>query len=106
MSILQQGVLVVDTNWNETTDFCDTTPIPSKFDTAPSTLLFLNACVGVTWMIVSFFVFNKNNINIKAMNGTDTIPLLWFWDHLSNSFHGWTAAMYLATLLGHLLTSV
>lgn len=57
-------------------------------------------------MIVSFFVFNKNNVNIKAMNGTDTIPLLWFWDHLSNSFHGWTAAMYLATLVSHLLTSV
>jgi len=106
MSILQQGVLVIDTNWNQTTDYCSTTPIPSKYDTTPSTLLFLNACIGVFWWIASMFIYNKNNIDLTDNAGRTTVPLLWWWSHLGNHFHGWTAAMYFTNFFVLILTSV
>jgi len=79
MSIINQGILVIDSSYNETTDFCQTTAIPSKYDTNPGTILFINATVGVIWWIMSMFIYRANTRRLKDTSGNDTVPLVWFW---------------------------
>lgn len=43
---------------------------------------------------------------MKSKAGLDTIPLFWMFDHLTDPNHGWTAASYMTSFVGHILVSL
>ena len=58
------------------------------------------------WWIVSMILYLRNTSDLQDSTQTNTIPIVWFWDKLFDTQHGWTAATYLSTFLIHLIVSV
>jgi len=85
MSVLQQGVIVIDANYNQTTDECAMRPIPAKDDIHPATLIFMSSVVGLMWWIIGMLVYVKNTTVIQNAQGSDTIPLVWMWSYLGHT---------------------
>jgi len=106
MPILNSGVLVIDSNYNVTTDACDISPIPAEKDFAPGTMFFVQSLIGTIWGLLSM-VFYRRNVNVlKDTNGKETVPMIWVWSNLDNGNAGWTAATYLTTWVVNLIVSV
>lgn len=106
MSVLQQGVIIIDSAYDEETDVCGTQAIPAKYDYAPGTIIFIQALVGSIWWILNMFVYSANANGLKGTTGADTLPVAWMWNMFGNSRYGYTAAMYFSVFLLQAFVSV
>jgi hypothetical protein len=106
MSVLQQGVLVIDSSYNLTKDDCSAQLIPAKDDYAPGTLIAIQAVVGTLWWIASMFAYSANSSQLKNSRAAETVPIIWLWEFLGNPSGGYTAAMYLTVFLMQAFVSV
>jgi hypothetical protein len=105
MSILYQGVIVVDPVALPPIDWCADNPIFADQDVYPGTLFAISAMIGTVWWITSWFLYVQNTSKLMSSQSNETVPIIWFWDHLWDTNQGWTALSYLATFFTHGLVS-
>ena len=82
MSILYQGVIVVDPVALPPIDWCADNPIFADQDIYPGILFAMSAMIGFVWWVTSWFLYVKNVRTLKSSAGTETVPIFWMWDHL------------------------
>jgi len=61
MSVLQQGLIVVDGYYNLTSDVCNDITIDAKNDTDAGIYMAIQALVSVLWWIITMFVYIEND---------------------------------------------
>lgn len=61
MSVLQQGLIVVNGHYNLTSDLCNDITIDPRIDTDAGIYMAIQAMVGVLWWIIVMFVYVENN---------------------------------------------
>ena len=106
MSVLQQGVLVIDSSYNLIKDDCSDSIIPAKDDYTPGTMIFIQAAVGTIWWIASMFIYSANASALTTSTGVTTVPIVWFWSNIGSTTYGYTAAKYLSNFLLQAFVSV
>lgn len=105
MSLLWQGVIVEDYPWGKNYDPCQGQLVPGEKDEAPVAIFAIQAWLGVTWWLTTWFAYVKNFNTMKSGTGTNTVPLFWFWEFLTDPNYGWTAASYFSAFFTHLIVS-
>ena len=69
MSILYQGVIVVDPLEDPPNTLCDGAFVDAREDVYPGSLIALQAIFGTIWWILQMFVYVKNSADLKGSNG-------------------------------------
>ena len=105
MSLLQQGLIVVDGDYELATDRCKDPSIDSKTDYSPGVMLAFQAIVGTVWWVIVMVNYSKNALELKIDN-VSTVPLVWAFMMLTDPTYGWTAASVLANFLVYGIVSV
>ena len=68
MSVLQQGLIVVDADYELTSDKCKDITIDSKTDTDAGIHLGIQAMVGTVWWFLLIIIYMKNDNELENAN--------------------------------------
>ena len=60
MSILYQGVIVVDPEPIREVNLCADNPVFADQDVNPAILFSLQACIGFVWWVIAMFYYARN----------------------------------------------
>ena len=104
-SVLQQGLIIVDADYELTSDVCKDITVDSKIDIDAGIHIGIQAIVGTLWWFLNFFIYIQNVEPLENASNQATLPGIWMWSNLSNSSVGWTAASYFSNFWIYLIVS-